>query len=137
MYDHQERLEREFAATLTHLREVETQIEFHKGEIAKLSDIHRRLQGIERLVHPPEPKPKKAKPSLNGAVSETTLNEAIVYLRQNFPDEDIHTTKLVAEASWEASKSHTQKILMALYEREQLRLDSTGQGGRRNYRVVA
>jgi hypothetical protein len=137
MYDHQERLEREFAPTLTHLKEVETQIDFHKSEIAKLTDIHRRLQSIERIVHPPEPKAKKTAKPLNGMVSETTLQEAIVYLRQNFPDEDIHTTKLVSEASWEPSKSHTQKILMALYEREQLRLDSTGQGGRRNYRVVA
>jgi hypothetical protein len=139
MYDHQERLEREFAPTLTHLREVETQIEFHKAEIAKLTDIHRRLQGIERLVHPPEPKPKAPKPKpSNGVVKETTLQDAIVYLRDNYEaDEDIYASLLNAEESWQPSSSHTSKILAVLHERGQIRLSSTGQGGRKNFRVVS
>lgn len=134
-YDHQERLEREFAPTLTHLKEVEGQIAFHKGEIAKLQEIHRKLVAIEKIIHPPAPKPKKT--AQNGAVSEETLEESIAYLRQFFPDEDIHTSALVAQGNWGRSKSHTQKILVVLHERGLLRLDSTGQGGRRNYRVVA
>lgn len=138
MYDHQERLEREFAPTLTHLREVEGQIKFHQDEIDKLKDVHRKLSAIERIIHPPEPKPK-VKASSNGqhAVSEETLQEAIVFLRANYPDEDIFTGRVMENGGWNVSKSHTQKILVLLHERGQLRLDSTGQGGRRNYRVVA
>jgi len=135
-YDHQERLEREFAPTLTHLREIEGQIEFHKGEIAKLSDIHRRLQAIERIIHPPEPKPKKAKPSSNGVVSEAVLQEAIVYLRSSYPDDDIYGSLLVRDEGWKPSDSHTSKILALLHEQGVLRLDSKGIGGRKNFRVV-
>jgi hypothetical protein len=136
MYDHQERLEREFAPTLTHLREVEQQIEFHKGEIAKLSEIHRRLQAIERIIHPPEPKAKKAK-SLNGMVSETTLQEALVYLRKSYPEEEFYSTLLDGDEGWKPSHSHTSKILGALHERGQLTLVSRGKGGRKNFKVVA
>jgi hypothetical protein len=134
-YDHQERLEREFAQTLTHLREVEGQIEFHKAEIAKLSDIHRRLSAIERIVHPPAPKKKVA--SSNGVVSETVLQESIAYLRASYPDEDIYSSMLVRDEGWKPSDSHTSKILVALHERDQIRLDSKGIGGRKNFRVVA
>jgi len=135
MYDHQERLEREFAPTLTHLREVEGQIAFHEEEIAKLKDVHRRLVAIERIIHPPAPK-AKVKASSNGAVSETTLQEAIVYLRASYPDEDIYSSRLVADEGWTPSDSHTSKILAALHERGDLRLDSRGIGGRKNFRVV-
>jgi len=139
MYDHQERLEREFAPTMTHLREVEGQIAFHQEEIDKLKEVHRRLVAIERIIHPPEPKPKKVKPSANGyhAVSEETLGATIDWLRHTYPDGDISTSVVLAHPEWSISKSHTQKILVLLHERGQLRLDSTGQGGRRNYRVVA
>jgi hypothetical protein len=137
MYDHQERLEREFAPTLTHLREVEGQIKHHQDEIDKLKEIHRRLVAIERIIHPPTPQPKKTKASANGMVSETTLNEAIVYLRQSYPDEEFYSTLLEADESWTPSHSHTSKILGALHERGQLRLVSRGRGGRKNFKVVA
>jgi len=135
MYDHQERLEREFAPTMTHLREVEGQIEFHKAEIAKLQDIHRKLAAIERIIHPPAPKPKP-KASPNGTVSEATLQEAIVYLRASYPDEDIYSSRLVADEGWTPSDSHTSKILAELHQRDLIRLDSKGIGGRKNFRVV-
>ena len=137
MYDHQERLEREFAPTLTHLREVEGQIAHHQSEIEKLREIHRKLTAIERIIHPPEPKPKKVKGSANGMVSETTLSEAIVYLRSSYPDEEFYSTLLEGDDGWTASHSHTSKILGALHERGQLRLVSRGRGGRKNFKVVA
>jgi hypothetical protein len=137
MYDYQERLERETAQTRTYLAEIEQQIAFHKTEIEKLSEIHRRLTAIERIVHPPEPGKPKKKASLDGMVAEETLDKTIEWLRANRPNVDIYVGALMEVEGWELSKSHTQKILALLHERGQLRLDSTGRGGRRNFRVVA
>jgi hypothetical protein len=136
MYDHQERLERESANHLTHLREVEGQIAHYEGEIAKLKDIHKRLVAIERIVHPPPPPAPKKKAS-NGVVSEITLQNAIVYLRSAYPEEEFYGSMLSADEGWDASDSHTSKILATLHEQGLIRLDSTGIGGRKNFRVVA
>jgi hypothetical protein len=136
MYDHQERLEREFAPTLTHLREVEGQIAHHQAEIEKLREVHRKLAAIERIIHPPPPKKVKQNGAHTTTVSEATLQEAIVYLRASYPDEDIYSSLLVADDGWKPSDSHTSKILGILHERDQIRLDSKGIGGRKNFRVV-
>lgn len=136
MYDYQERLERETAPTRTYLSEIEGQIAFHRAEIDKLTDIHRKLTAIERIVHPPAPRPKKGKPSANGVVSEATLTEAVAYLRTNYAEEVVYASLLVGDDGWTPSDSHTSKILAALHERDLLYLDSMGRGGRKNFRVV-
>jgi len=137
MYDHQERLERENTGHATHLAEIAGQIAFHEAEIANLREIHRRLTAIDKIVHPKAPVPKKKTPQ-NGShqVSEETLQEAIAYLRNAYPQEDIYTSLLSADEGWTPSDSHTSKILNALHEREVIALSKVGQGGRKVYRVL-
>jgi len=138
MYDHQERLEREFAPTLTHLAEVETQIAYHRSEIEKLNDIHRRLIAIAKIVDPEQfaPKPKK-KTNHKQQVSQETLETAIAYLRTSYPDEQVYASLLVSDEGWRLSAPHTAKVLAELHEQGLIFLNAKGIGGRKLYRVVS
>lgn len=133
---------------LEELAELERQIEAKELELTTLKDARTRAKKIAHLLDPEQPpgkgqktNRKPAKPGTKSSsdynIKEETVEKVYAYLAQHVPaGETFYATGIHGNGLDFVSEPTLNVALRRLHDQGRLRLDSVGNGGRRNYTLT-